>query len=52
MVFFSVTLLRETFTTPKMRRPFLVLVTLIKLPPFRRTVLVFVVMVVCPFVLG
>lgn len=50
MVFFSVTLLRETFTMSKMRRPFLVLVTLIKLPPFRRTVLVFVVVVVCPFV--
>lgn len=52
MVFFSVTLLKETFTMAKMRRPYLVLVTLIKVPPFRRTVLVFVVVVFCPFVFG
>lgn len=52
MVSFSVTLLKESSTVSKMRRPFVVLVTLIKLPPLRRTVLVFVVVVVCPCVFG
>lgn len=36
----------------KMRRSFVVLVTLIKLSPFRHTVFVFIVVVVCPFVFG
>lgn len=36
----------------KMRRSFVVFVTFIKLSPFRHTVIVFIVVVVCPFVFG